>query len=74
MFFLQFVSIYILLLSSADDNRSIYIEMKKENHTLKCLVRGRFPGKRVFFGGQLIQKMGLGNLLGVVKCLKRRCF
>ena len=62
--------IYILLLLSTDDNRSIYIEMKKKNHKLKCLVRGRFPGRRVFFGGQLLQKMGLGILLGVVKCLK----
>ena len=69
-FLLQFVSIYILMLLSADDNRSIYIEMKKKNHILKCLVRGRFPGRRVFFGGQLLQKMGLGILLGVVKCLK----
>ena len=65
MFFLQFVSIYILLLLSADDNRSIYIERDKtKKNILNCLLRGRFPGKRVFFGGELFQKMGLGNLLG----------
>ena len=34
----------------------------------KCLARGRFPGKRVFFGGYLLQKMGLGMFWG--KCLK----
>ena len=62
--------IYILLLLSTDDNRSIYKETKKKNHKLKCHVRGRFPGRRVFFGGQLLQKMGLGILFGVVKCLK----
>ena len=64
------LSIYILLLLSADDSRSIYIEMKKKNNKLKCLVRGRIPGRVVFFGGQLLQKMGLGIVLGVVKCLK----
>ena len=64
MYFFQFVSLYILLLLSADDNRSIYIETKLEKNILKCLVRGRFPGNRVFIGGQMHQKMGLGNLLG----------
>ena len=49
MYFLQFVSLYILLLLSAEDNRSIYIEMKLEKNILKCLVRGRFPGVTVSF-------------------------
>ena len=62
MFFLVLsLSIYILLLSSADNNRSIYIErdeLKKKHYKLP------WKGKRVFFGGELLQKMGLGNLLG----------
>ena len=71
MFFLQFVSIYILLLLSADDNRSIYIERDKtKKNILKCLLTGRFPGKRVFFGGELFQKNGVWQSFGVDKCLK----
>ena len=31
-----------------------------------CLAKGRFPGKKVFFGGFISEKMGLGKLLGEV--------
>ena len=57
--------IYKLLLSSADNNRSIYIrdELKKKNNTFLIALEGEDSlGKRVFFGGQLLQKMGLGIL------------
>ena len=32
-------------------NDSIYIETILSETYLKCLARGRFPGKRGFFGG-----------------------
>ena len=54
-----------------DNNRIIYIN----NIFLQKLIvpsKGRIPGKRVFLGGILLEKTGLGIFLGRQVSLKVR--
>ena len=52
-------------------NDSIYRETILSETYLKCLARGRFPGKRGFFGGlYVLRKWGLEIFWG--KCLSEK--
>ena len=64
MFFLQFVSIYILLLLSADDNRNIYIDMKKENSHIKMHCKGKIPWEKGFLWGTTNSENGAWQSFG----------
>ena len=65
MFFLQFVSIYILLLSSADDNRSIYIyrDEKRKSH-IKMPCKGKIPWEKGFLWGTINSENGAWQSFG----------
>ena len=62
--------IYILLLLSPDDNRSIYIEMEKEKSQIKMPCKGKLPWKKGFLQGTITTAIGAWHSFGVVKCLK----
>ena len=46
------------------NNGIIYIGTKFYPRIFPCVIRGRFPGKRVFLGGDNLPETGLGILLG----------
>ena len=65
MYFSSFVYIYILLLSSADNNRSIYIERRIEENTLQTALEGEDSlGKGFSLGENYFRKWGLAIFWG----------
>ena len=73
MFFSSSVSINILLLSSADNNRSIYRDELKKIH-YKLPWKGTIPWEKGFLWGRITLVNGAWQSFGVVKCLKLRYF
>ena len=66
----SFNSTYIIPLSSPGKITGLYIYRRKIFLLCPMPCKEKFPREEGFLGGIILQKMGLGNLLGgsVLKC------